>query len=493
MALFQPLRSLLSNSQQRHAVRTVAGTIALTSLVITSGTVVLRQLGALQGAELRAYDSLVRLRPDAGIDNRLLVVGIGEADIQTRQEYPVQDGTLARALQRLQRHQPRAIGLDIARDVPQGQERAALLQQLAQSDRIIAACTLSSAEDPGVPPPPEVPGDRIAFADLPQDPDGVIRRSILVSTPAPSEQPLPQPHLCNTVDPANQLISLSLSLALLYLQAEGITPQPTPNGEIQIGSMVFQPLTDQAGGYRQTGATDYQILLNYRSAKQAVQIVSLSQVLADQVDPASIKDRVVIIGYTSDIAKDIFYTPYSDSAEHSRTMPGALIHAQSVSQILSAALGQRPLLWYWAEGVEWLWIMGWGLVGGAIAWFARKSWLFVLSEGLAVGSLVGICYGLLLQGGWVPLVPSAIALMTTAVGVVLLDRATQAGYTQAIYEQVKEKVQVALKPTIEIDEVKRAQQVAEITESGHFQELMKRAKAIRAQRQRDAAQHNDEL
>jgi CHASE2 domain-containing sensor protein len=77
----------LTNNLPRAAV-TFGGQVVLTSVVITGLLVGARQLGMLQGFELGAFDQMMRSRSDRGPDDRLLVVGITEGDIQTRKEYP---------------------------------------------------------------------------------------------------------------------------------------------------------------------------------------------------------------------------------------------------------------------------------------------------------------------------------------------------------------------------------------------------------------------
>jgi hypothetical protein len=47
---------------------------------------------------------------------------------------------------------------------------------------------------------------------------------------------------------------------------------------------------------------------------------------------------------------------------------------------------------------------------------------------------------------------------------------------------LKEKVQGVIKPIVEIDQEKRAHQVAEITESSYFKNFQQRAKDIRERR-----------
>ena len=470
------LRSLLSgHSRLGKATKAFAGTVLLTSLVLTGLIVTLRQFGALEEMELDAYDRFVRSRPDEGLDERLLVVGVSEEDIQTRKEFPLHDGTLAEVLEKLLRYQPSAVGIDIGRDVPQGPAagRARLINLLKESDRISAVCILSSATEPGVPAAPGVPPERIGFADIPQDPDRAIRRIALVSTPTPPSKLIGTPHLCNYADPDNQLLSLSFQLASTYLEPKGIVPEQTESGEIQLGSVVFPPLTENAGGYAKADALDYQLMLNYRSASSAVRQVSITQVLQGQVDPAWVKDRIILIGYTSQVAKDTFATPYLSSEEATRNMPGVVIHAQATSQILSAVLDGRPLLWYLPEVGEILWIWGWSLVGGIIAFYLRRPLPFLLVCGVALSLCYGLPYLLFLQGGWIPLVPSAIALLMTAAGVGFIDRATKAGYTQAIYEQLRE--QLVLGGKLGAEQGQKARQ------ADYLEDLVRRARSIRQQ------------
>lgn len=481
-SLVQKLRSALTPQPRlRSVIAGFSGTVLLTSAIVTGLLIVLRQVGTLQNYELDTYDNFLRSRPDQGLDDRLLVVGINEVDIQTRNEFPIHDGTLAEVLQKLEVNQPRAIGVDIARDFPHEPGHEALMQLIRASDRIIMSCVLSSIEEPGVAPPPGLAEEQIASVGFPQDPDGVIRRSTLLEVPEPSQAIIVKPSICSQAEPDNQQISLSLAVALQYLAAEGIAGEPSPEGYLQLGSTVFYPLSNHAGGYQTIDPGASQVMLNYRSPTNIRQ-VSLLDVLEGRVDPSWVRDRIVLVGYTSSIAKDSFLTPFTAGATSNRLMPGVMIHAQSASQILSAVLNNRPLIWYWPILGEWLWIFGWAVVGGAIAWTIRKTLLFLLLEGASVAALVSLSYLLFLQNGWVPVIPPAIALLTTAIGVILVDRAHKGGYTQAVYEQVREQVQVLLKPKIEIDEEKRAQQVAEITESGYFQDLVQRAKVIREQR-----------
>lgn len=484
--LLTKIRSLFATENGKsNATLTFLRSVLLTSVVVTGAVVGVRQLGILEGLELGAYDQMMRARPDQGQDNRLLVVGINATDIQTRKEYPITDGTVAQLLEKIQQYQPRAIGLDILRDVPIGDSngRIALQQFLQKSNNAIAVCKLSSATEPGIAPAPGVPIERVGFADLPLDPGGILRRSLLLSVPVASKVPLPNKHLCNIPDTENQVPSFGFQLALLYLEqeAKGIKPELDPTTkQIKLGSTLLKRLDAKAGGYNQADVGNYQIMLNYR-ANNAVQQVSLSEVLNGKLDPALFKDRIILVGYTDPIVKDYFYTPYSAAAKDRQEMLGVVIHAQNVSQILSAVLDGRSLIWYWSEGTEILWIWGWSLLGAILAWRTRRLWLFGIGIVVAVGVLFGSCYLLFANAGWVPLVPPALAMVTTAVIVVLLEK----GYANAIVQNVKK---VILK--IDIDQQKKQQELAEITETEAFAELEKKAAELRQKRQHEQDTEN---
>ena len=125
---------------------------------VTTVLMVVRLMGGLQPLELWAYDQLVRWRSESKLDERLLVVKVTEQDIQHLSQYPLSDALILEALQKLEAHQPRAIGLDIYRDVPIEPGHADLVNYLQQNQRLIAICEVGSPEtnNPeqiGIPPP----------------------------------------------------------------------------------------------------------------------------------------------------------------------------------------------------------------------------------------------------------------------------------------------------------------------------------------------------
>lgn len=405
-----PPLSSVAKSWQALQPNLLAGLRAatLTGLAITGLVLGLRQVGGLEPLELRIYDRMVRLRAADASDPRLLVVEITEEDIQALQRATPSDETLARAIAQLQQHQPRVIGLDLHRDVPQEPGHAQLQTQL-QAANLIAITKLGESVGDRIPPPPGLPPERIGFNDFVIDRDGVIRRSLLF---AHTE--------------AETHTSLSLRLAIAYLKPDGLRPRPSAANpeDLQLGASVFLPLQANSGAYQRLDSSGYQTLLDYRARQNPARRVSLGQVLAQDVSPEWVRDKIVLIGTTAPSGKDLFYTPFSAGEEVSHQMPGVLVHAQMVSQFLDAATGARSPFWFWAEWQEWLWIFGWATVGGAVAWAVRHPIALGLSSVGLLGLIAGAGFGLFLQQGWVPTVAPAIASMM-ALGTVVAYRAQQ--------------------------------------------------------------------
>ncbi|NER49480.1 MAG: adenylate/guanylate cyclase domain-containing protein [Symploca sp. SIO1A3] len=371
--------------------------LIIASLLFTGLLLGVRQLGWLQPLELVAFDLMVRIRPDEEPDPRLLVVGITEQDIEALGQYPISDAVLAQTLAKLSQNQPKIIGLDLARNIPIEPGYQSLVTQL-QNPKILGITFIGNSALERVPPPPEMTEERIGYSDVLLDPDGVARRNSMY-----------------TSTDTNNILSLSLKLALAYLASYNISLQLTESQELQLGHTVFQPLLANSGGYQQIDDGDYQILLNYRSAHNIARQVTLQQVLKGQIEPSWVKDKIVLIGITAPTVNDLFDTPYSVAKTGNAQIPGVMLHAQMVSQILGAVLDNRPLFWYWSEWLELLWIALWSLLGGALVARSRHPLLLLLSGIAGVGCLWVCGMLLLLEGGWIPLAAPTLSFLLTGI------------------------------------------------------------------------------
>lgn len=467
----------------KESVVNLSRALMITSLLVTGGVIGARYLGMIEASELAAYDHFVQISPNQEPDDRVLVVGITEDDLQTLEEWPLSDQTLAQALAALNAQQPAAIAIDILRDFPHAPGTEELHAQLQRPEAIIV-CKMSAANDMGAPPPPEMHPDQVGFADVVVDSGGILRRNLLMAGVYEPETPYPKQHFCN--EPGKNLLSLSFRAALLYFQARNIKADFNEAQQLVIGATILPRLDANLGGYQGVDSAGYQIMLKYRSAHNAVDQVSLMELIRGQVDPKRIRDRIVFIGYTTPQAKDEFYTPYSSGKDDQQQMPGVIVHAQAASQLLSIVLDGRPLIWAWPMLTEILWIFVWSTVGGILAWYLRHPAAFAFVILLGCSLIYAICFLIFLQDGWIPLIPPMLTFIGTAVGIVSFDRFNNSAYGQQVYRKVK----TFLRLDIDIDEGKVEEQVSEITESDYFRDLQETVRTIRSEP--DAVASNSE-
>jgi CHASE2 domain-containing sensor protein len=318
------------------------------------------------------------------------------------------DDALAQLLQVLEAHFPKAVGLDIYRDFKATPALAALLQK---QDQFVAVCKVSAPkDDPGVEPPPELTPEQLGFSDVVTDlSDNVLRRHLLTMGEIQPDS------LCGAQE------AFSLKLALNYLAAQGIFPErKTPEQHLKLDRTVFAPLSPvQNGGYnswdRRTEGGE-QILLNYRSSMNDIaRRVHLSELLKGGEVLKLIEGRVVLIGVTAPSQKDDFVTPYSTSNAPDQRIRGIMLQAQMVSQILSAVLDNRPLIWVWPMWGEVIWIGSWSLMGGLLAWQVRSHRRLMFWAAIAVLTLACLCGLIFLVGGWVPLIPCGLVLVSSSI------------------------------------------------------------------------------
>jgi CHASE2 domain-containing sensor protein/predicted Ser/Thr protein kinase len=399
--------------------------IVLLSAVSALLVMGIRYVGMLQPMELHAFDRLMQMRPAETLDSRLLLVTIDEADIQYQNQKQMQmrwslsDEALLELLKKLDEYQPRAIGLDIYRDFPVDANYPELGDRLQRDSRLLTACKVSAPIDgapDGVPPPPEV-----SFSDFIADNDESVRRQLLQLNP-------PATSACFAE------YSFSLQLAFKYLQAEGISTKLTPEGYLQLGETVFQPLAAHSSGYQGIDASGYQIPLNYRSLRSPIDIaetVSLQDILENKLDSRLLnllRDRIVMIGVTASSINDYWKNPYG------KQIPGLFLQAQMVSQILSSVLEKRPQIWWLPTWSEAIWIWGWSLLAGILVWQVRKPVFLGVAIALINLLLFSICLTIFKSAGWIPLVPTVLSLTITVILIVFCKRSSVLANTRRFKE-----------------------------------------------------------
>ena len=146
----------------------------------------------------------------------------------------------------------------------------------------------------------------------------------------------------------------------------------------------------------------------------------MAEVLDGEVSPERLRDRLVLIGPLAPSLNDFFYTPYSQNLwggllEGPDRMSGVEFQAHLTSQVISAALDDRPLIRVWPSLWEMLWIVAWTSGAAVFYWRWRQSagGLLVMLAGWIV--LAGLGYGAFLWGWWIPAIVPMLGLGAGAI------------------------------------------------------------------------------
>ena len=378
--------------------------LAATGLVVIlagAGILGLRSAGVLESVELAAYDWYIRLRPfDPGPDRRILLVTVTESDLQAQSGWPLSDRVVGRMLEILARSRPRAIGLDIYRDVPVPPGTNQLHAVLTRERRIITVMKFGEGSSGGVRPPPVLRDtDQVAFDDVLVDAGGTVRRGLLFLD-----------------DGTKTAYSFALRLALLYLEADGVRPQASEEdpGQLRLAHTTIRPFEANDGAYVGADAHGYQFLLDFKGGKGSFPAVSLTALLSGAVSPETIRDKVVLIGVTAESVKDYFFTPHSRGLGVQQQIAGVALHAQVVSQLLRIGLeGASPT----ATASRWqevVWVLVWSALGGLVGLRVRSAWRFSLATGGAVVGLALVDFLAFWAGWWLPLVPAEMTCVISS-------------------------------------------------------------------------------
>lgn len=384
--------------------------VLITAPSVSVLVIALRFAGLFQSLEWSAYDQMFRLRPQERPDSRIVIVGINESDLQELKQWPIKDKILVQLLQKIKQQRPRAIGLDIYRDLPVGSaaEHEKLLQLYKTTPNLIGITKLvGGANGPAINPPPILKEKgQVSANDLPLDTDSKIRRQFLYLS-----------------GDGNPIESFGLKLALIYLKKEGIVPKPAKinSDYLQLGKTVFFPFEANDGAYVRTDARGYQVILNFRGAAN-FKAVSLLDVLKNRIPSDLMRDRIVLIGSTAESLNDLLYTPYSSSfVGIPQRISGVEIHAHLTSMVLSAVIDNRPLIKTLPELLEWLWILVGATIGAVLTWqwryrggvgkFSVKRTVSML---LMIASFFLIGYLAFIEGWWIPVIPPVVAFVGAA-------------------------------------------------------------------------------
>ncbi|MDB9518536.1 CHASE2 domain-containing protein [Roseofilum reptotaenium CS-1145] len=385
------------------------GKVWLTATSMTVAIVGVRLTGLLQPLELAAFDQGFRLRPVEARDDRIIIVGINETDLQSVGTWPVSDAILTKLLQKVKAQNPSVIGLNLYRNLPVEPGYEDLTALFRETSNLIGIEKVVGESDGLAIAPPPVLAElsQISANDLPWDVDGKIRRGFLYLDDAQG----------------NTILSLGFRLAILYLETQDISPTITEDFQITLGEASFYPFSSNDGAYIRSNDAGYQIILNYRGKPGSFTTVSLMDVLEDRIPEDLMRDRIILIGSTAKSLKESVLTPYSNEIRGiPQAMAGVEVNANLISQIISEAMNGRLSIKILPEIWEYLWIFSWSIIGAQcisqwrfIDGIAKLYiWRTILYFIISAASIIGISYLLFLYGWWIPMIPSVLGLTSSA-------------------------------------------------------------------------------
>ena len=378
------------------------------AILVTLLVLVIRSLSMLEASEFSVLDQFFRMRGEEPPDPRIVIVDIDENDISQGNRWPMSDQQLVEALTKIQEMKPRAIGLDLYRNIPVSPGKLRLEKFLETNENIIGTEKLADQSSGLVAPPPVLEkAQRVGFNNIILDSDQRVRRSFLYWK----------------IDRSGFVReSFSLKLAKLYLSKENIYEQPSPRqvSDLKLGRGIFRQFQSNDGPYIHADAGAYQVMVNFRGQNLRFQTLTLQDLMSGDVPAQILRDKIVLVGTTATSLKDFAATPYTHQLGGATSlMSGVELQAQFISQILGAALDDRLLLQVWSEPMEIAWIALWATIGvfACMTFRGLKRSLVLL---LILGAIVLVIGYEAFLMGWVIPVVAALAALIAAFALVII-------------------------------------------------------------------------
>jgi CHASE2 domain-containing sensor protein len=375
------------------------GVLAI-SLLVGSLVIGGRSGGLFQRSELWAYDQMAHLQLNTAKittqdQPKIRVIGITKEDTKKyaqgmpKEENTISDRALTKLITKINQYSPKAIGLDIYRDIPQpnATEYQRLIKTLQDTPNLVLVCKVGEDDQPEQQPIPSIAAPKllsspsIGYADglLPDD-DLVVRRYAL-------ELPAREGSACSTEQ------------SFAWQMAHQVAP-----------SLQFKPhLAADFGGYQgdpeQFG--DSQILINYHASSRNIQLYGLQDIL--YLDSESdlkqlFQDSVVLIGYNLGGTEDTHITPIGPQN-------GVMIHTHVIRQLLR----QTPKISTWPQWAEIAAILAGTIAGGLLLWRIRSFWPRIWGTIGLVVVIQMLFYLAYQQYLWIPAMPITVALLLSIV------------------------------------------------------------------------------
>lgn len=322
------------------------------------------ETGALDGLERETIDARFEIRGDKAPGHGIVIVGLDQKSLVAFNERPpISRVHYARLLDRLQAANPRLIAIDvqfIGRTRGPGDQ--ALLQSIARNGPVLLA-THDTERGP-VPVPagqPEAEGAVLASAAVDSDPDNVVRRMMYAPVSLPT---------------------------FAVRAAELVTGAPVAEGEFPANHA----------------------WIDFHGRPGTYPTYSFIDVLKGRVSNTALRRKLVLVGVTDPVEKDVFVT-----AASSNPMPGVEIQANALNTILDG-FPLQPL----DGGLEIALLLALAATPALLA--IRLPAIYMLLATFGTLFVFLVASQLAFNSGWiVPVVDPILALILSAAGAATVD------------------------------------------------------------------------
>jgi CHASE2 domain-containing sensor protein/nitrogen-specific signal transduction histidine kinase len=333
--------------------------------------------GWLNPLEHLVYNTLFQIRGQRAWSDKVVLIAIDDRSIQALGRYPWPRREFTQLMQRLNQAEPSVVAFDVLFS-ESSPDDPALARQFEQHGQVILAQAIDTQGLPLMPVNPL----KTAAVDV-----GHIQKKI------------DQDGMTRAIQLQQQD---SDSLSLQAVKAYGLS-HPIPTGTAQ-----------------RQGA----LWLNWVGPARSLPHYSLVDVLRDQVPPAALRDKIVLIGITA-TGFDTLATPFDQDPPAT----GVLSHATAIHNLLQNN-SLRPIAPGWLPG--WLvWMLPLLMPGlGLGLSYLRTVRQMLVSGGLVLGLLV-VQIGLFSVNIWLPIVAPVILVVATATLVALTERLRMSYFLQS--------------------------------------------------------------
>jgi adenylate cyclase len=380
-----PAKSTPKPAAETHVRLGLRGWIVVTVLSLLIGGLVagleLDPHGFLDALNLQGYDLLVARQRKAPPSSRIFNVDFDEETVRLYKAFPIPRLLLAEVINKIASAKPAVIGVDIILDLHRlKDDDIQLAKVIDDAGNVILISEYGFDIHPGNEPLDDFRkvAAGVACGDLPTDEDGSVRRMFLKVTTAK--------YKC-----------LSLPVALAdYFSDQHL--RPGGPGFLLFGSQHIPLATTNPDS----------AWIHFHPSPPTT-VIPVKMLLSDDFDPRIFQGKIVLVGQSSEMGKDLFASPFSRSGATvagRTTLSGTEIHAAATETLLSGnALRSIQPIPRVALGLILAFIV--------VVLAFRNRWYIAVASCVVLAACVFLIASLLFSGAhlWLPFVSTEASLL----------------------------------------------------------------------------------